>query len=106
MNVLFISYDGLTDPLGQSQILPYICGLRQKGHQYSILSFEKPDRFNVNQAAVKILLNRCNIPWEHHFYTKNPPVLSTLLDLKAMKQAIEIHVRNNDCHALHCRSGR
>jgi len=24
--VLYLSYDGLTDPLGQSQILPYVKG--------------------------------------------------------------------------------
>ena len=28
--ILYISYDGITDPLGQSQILPYIIGLTKK----------------------------------------------------------------------------
>lgn len=35
---LFITYDGLTDPLGQSQILPYILGLRQRGYEFHVLS--------------------------------------------------------------------
>ena len=29
--VLYISYDGMTDALGQSQVLPYLCGLAQRG---------------------------------------------------------------------------
>ena len=43
--VLYITYDGLTDPLGQSQILPYLKGLAKHGYQFTILSFEKKDRF-------------------------------------------------------------
>ena len=39
--VLYITYDGLADPLGQSQILPYIKGLSSKELQFTILSFEK-----------------------------------------------------------------
>lgn len=29
---LYLSYDGMTDPLGQSQVLPYIIGLQKKRH--------------------------------------------------------------------------
>ena len=39
--VLYISYDGLTDPLGQSQILPYLQHLAKESYQFTILSFEK-----------------------------------------------------------------
>ena len=28
--VVFLSYDGITDPLGQSQILPYLFGISSK----------------------------------------------------------------------------
>jgi hypothetical protein len=40
-HILYITYDGLTDFLGQSQVLPYILGLEEKGYRFSILSFEK-----------------------------------------------------------------
>lgn len=39
--VLYVSYDGLTDPLGQSQILPYLVGLTKKGFAFTVVSFEK-----------------------------------------------------------------
>ncbi len=37
---LYITYDGLSDPLGQSQILPYLKGL-SKDVSWTVLSFEK-----------------------------------------------------------------
>ena len=44
-NILFISYDGMTDPLGQSQVIPYLQGLSKKGFQFYLLSCEKPEAF-------------------------------------------------------------
>ena len=42
--ILYITYDGLLDPLGQNQILPYILGLNKNGYKFIILSFEKNDK--------------------------------------------------------------
>ena len=44
--VLFIAYDGLTDPLGQSQIIPYLAGLSKANYQFTILSVEKKQRLS------------------------------------------------------------
>jgi hypothetical protein len=41
MKVLYLTYDGLTDPLGQSQVLPYIVGLSKKDIDFTVISFEK-----------------------------------------------------------------
>ena len=38
--ILFITYDGLCDQLGESQIIPYFIHLRKK-YEINILSFEK-----------------------------------------------------------------
>ena len=40
MKTLYLSYDGLTDPLGQSQVLPYIMGLGDKGFRFAIITFK------------------------------------------------------------------
>ena len=53
--VLYLSYDGMTDPLGQSQVLPYLIGLKKKGHAISLVSFEKPDRFQSEATIIKTL---------------------------------------------------
>lgn len=41
MKSLYVTYDGLLDPLGQSQVLPYLRRLHAAGHEFVILSFEK-----------------------------------------------------------------
>ena len=41
MKVLYVAYEGVSEPLGQSQILPYLTGLVERGHQIEILGFEK-----------------------------------------------------------------
>ena len=40
--VLYISYDGLLDPLGQSQVVPYVRELARRGVALTVISFEKP----------------------------------------------------------------
>ena len=39
--VLYISYDGISEPLGQSQIIPYLKKLANN-NEIHIISFEKP----------------------------------------------------------------
>ena len=47
MNVLYLSYDGMTDPLGQAQVIPYLQELSSKhGHTYTLISFEKKERYD------------------------------------------------------------
>ncbi len=51
---VFLSYDGMTDPLGQSQVLPYLEGLAASGHRIHIVSAEK----STNSTASEMLLER------------------------------------------------
>jgi len=52
-NILYLTYDGLTDQLGQSQILPYIIGLTKIGYHFSIISAEKDEFFEEEKAKLK-----------------------------------------------------
>jgi glycosyltransferase involved in cell wall biosynthesis len=103
-NVLYLSYDGMTDPLGQSQVLPYLIGLSKKGFQFTLISFEKPDRYSQEKAKIEALCEEHNIHWKPLIYTKNPPVISTILDIRKMKKnAFALH--QEKCFQLvHCRS--
>ena len=47
--ILYISYDGMTDQLGQSQVIPYMQGLAKLGQKITILSAEKKDAFFKNE---------------------------------------------------------
>ena len=39
--VLYLTRNGLLEPLGQSQIFPYLCGL-SRHYRFTLISFEKP----------------------------------------------------------------
>ena len=104
INVLYISYDGMTDTLGQSQVIPYLKGLTNEGFSFTILSCEKKLNFKRNQSIVRLFLEESSIKWEPIFYTKKPPIFSTIYDfLKLQVKAIELHKVNN-FKIVHCRS--
>ncbi len=59
----YISYDGLLDPLGNSQILPYLEGLSDRGFKFVVLSFEKVDREKKLINELNKRLKSKNISW-------------------------------------------
>src|SRR3989338_1072994 len=79
---LYITYDGLLDPLGRSQVLPYILGLNQRGWRLIVLSFEKPEqrRRQAFQELWTVLAAR-GIEWQPLRYHKTPAVIATSYDV-------------------------
>lgn len=102
--VLYISYDGMTDPLGQSQVLPYLIGLSKEGYDITIVSAEKKDNYKTNVAAIKHLLSQNGISWHKVFYTKKPPIISTLFDLFKISKLIKKIDKTLQFDLIHCRS--
>jgi len=102
--ILYLSYDGMTDPLGRSQVLPYLIGLSEKGYRFHLISFEKKDSFHKHSKTVKELTNSAGIEWHPLSYTKNPPVLSTVLDVVRMERKSKELIRQFNIQAVHCRS--
>ncbi|MBL7777859.1 MAG: glycosyltransferase [Chitinophagales bacterium] len=102
--VLYISYDGMTDPLGQSQVIPYLEGLSKLGYKITLISFEKPERVSKNKPGIHKTLQQANIDWHPLPYTKHPPVLSTIYDLWRMKKLAQKLHRQKNFHLVHCRS--
>jgi hypothetical protein len=104
MNVLYLTYDGLTDNLGQSQILPYVFYLQNHGHTMHIVSCEKPNAFNDRYATIQPMLAANKVQHTPLFYTKRPPVLSTVIDVcKLIHTAKKLH-KQQAFDVVHCRS--
>ncbi|MEA3447493.1 MAG: glycosyltransferase family 4 protein [Bacteroidota bacterium] len=104
MRVLYISYDGMTDSLGQSQVIPYLAELSKNGHEFHVLSAEKPDAFQSGKMHIAALLDKHNIHWHPVTYTKRPPVISTIRDIRTLKKhAANLH-KSHQFDACHCRS--
>lgn len=78
---VFISYSGLLEPLGQSQVLPYVRGLAKAGHRMIVISFEKATAEKERPAALRSALEREGIRWFALRYHRRLAVLSTLFDV-------------------------
>lgn len=102
--VLYISYDGMTDSLGQAQVIPYLKGLVKEGHEIHILSCEKTATFKINQDSISMLLFESGIHWHPLMYTKKPPVFSTFYDIIKLKKKAKALERRMNFDVVHCRS--
>jgi glycosyltransferase involved in cell wall biosynthesis len=103
-SVLYITYDGLTDPLGQSQILPYLKVLTKHGYQFTILSFEKKVRYENEGHMVQEIVDAVGIQWVPLTFTAKPPVLSKMYDRYRMLQTALSLYRQKKFELVHCRS--
>lgn len=103
-HVCYVTYDGLTDPLGGSQILPYLRGLAGRGHRIEIVSCEKPGRLENGRAAVEQACREAGIAWHPLAYHKRPPILSTLYDLDRLKRKVLQLDARDRFDIVHCRS--
>ncbi|MCZ4407263.1 glycosyltransferase [Cryomorphaceae bacterium 1068] len=102
--VLYLTYDGLTDPLGQSQILPYLEGLSERGHRITILSFEKTKPFARLENTIQRRCKKVGLEWKPLQYTKNPPILSTIKDLQRLETEVRDLHGQEPFDLIHCRS--
>lgn len=101
---LYISYDGMTDPLGQSQVLPYLKGLSEKGLEFHLISFEKEERFHKFKDHIQKICDEADIHWYPLSYTKKPPLLSTIYDVQRMKRLAHKLQQQHHFSVVHCRS--
>ncbi len=102
--VLYISYDGMTDPLGQSQVIPYLQKLSGHGYKFTLISFEKKIRFQKLSGHIRSILTSSGIEWKPVFFTKRPPFLSKIYDVWHLKRvAVRLHKKQN-FDFVHCRS--
>ena len=104
-NILYLSYDGITDPLGQSQVLPYVIGLSSnKNYRFTIISFEKIERYLETRQMIQNIVSEHNILWIPLSYTKRPPVFSTVWDIFKLNKTIKQILNNRSIDLIHCRS--
>jgi len=103
-NILYLSYDGMTDSLGQSQVLPYIKGITKGGYKFHIISFEKANRFEKFRTEIQAICDEHGITWHPLTYTKNPPLLSTIYDVRRMRSLARSLHKIHNFKITHCRS--
>ena len=105
MRVVYVSYDGALDPLGSSQIRPYLEGLSARGVATTLVSFEKPARWRDDEArmALAARLERAGIHWRPLAYHKWPRLPATAWDVLAGARAVQSAVERSGAALVHCR---
>ena len=80
--ILYVTYDGLMEPLGQSQVLPYLRGLAGE-FSFTILSFEKRRDWTDRQRRQRLQeqLVKAGIKWIPLRYHKRPSAPATAFDI-------------------------
>lgn len=104
-SVLFITYTGLLEPLGQSQVLAYQERLAP-GRKIHIVSFERREDLEDLQrvAAVRERIEGAGIHWHPRRYHKRPSALATLWDI-VIGSALGIRLaRAHGLQIVHARS--
>lgn len=98
--ILYLSYDGMTDALGQSQVLSYLIGLSEAGNIITLVSFEKKEAFKKSGESIKNICLSSNINWRPLKYTSWPPLFSTLYDIFVLRRTVRKYA---DVNIVHCR---
>lgn len=82
MSVLYLTYDGILEPLGQSQVLRYLERLAPE-HKIVLISFEKLDDWQQieRREALRSHIRAAGITWVPLRYHKRPSALATAYDI-------------------------
>lgn len=106
--VLYISYNGMLEPLGRSQVIPYLHQLSDEGVRFTLLSFERPAAWEPDGLLkCKKLEQRLaddGIEWRRLRYHKSPSLPATLYDIAAGISFGQALVRRNRIEMVHVRS--
>ena len=106
-SVLFISYNGMLDPLGQTQVLPYLRELAKRGVKFTLLSFERARAFTPEGAArceeLRSELKPQGIEWHWLRYHQRPSVPATIYDVLAGIRKASSLIQRNRVEMIHAR---
>ncbi|HYK89458.1 MAG TPA: glycosyltransferase [Acidobacteriota bacterium] len=106
MRVLYITHYGILEPLGQTQILPYLSGLATKGISVDILSFEKLQMLQDHSMvhAQSDRLRSLDIRWHPRAYRRSKFLPYLLADVMVTAYEIRKRCVRDGIDLLHCRS--
>jgi glycosyltransferase involved in cell wall biosynthesis len=106
--VLYISYNGMLEPLGQSQVIPYLRELSKLGVRFTLLSFERDAAFTPDGALLRGELHRQlageGIEWHYLLYHRKPSLPATIYDVVNGVRYARKLVRQNRIEMVHARS--
>jgi glycosyltransferase involved in cell wall biosynthesis len=103
--ILYISYDGMLEPLGQSQVIAYLEGLADR-YEIRLVSFEKKADWHdrSRRSALRARLRGAGIAWIPLRYHKSPTAAATGFDIAAGAVVAVWQTLRYRIGAIHARS--
>jgi glycosyltransferase involved in cell wall biosynthesis len=106
--VLYISYNGMLDPLGQSQVIPYVKELSKLGVRFWLLSYERAAAFTADgferRKLLQSELSESGIDWQVLKYHQKPSLPATAYDVALGARVASQLARRNEIDLIHARA--
>lgn len=103
-SVLYLSYDGMTDPLGRSQVLPYLQKLAARGHRIRLVSLEKPALLAAHRETVQRICDLAGIQWHPRPFRSGFLPIAVPRNLATMRKMGAAFLKQQQAEIIHCRS--
>jgi glycosyltransferase involved in cell wall biosynthesis len=102
---LYLTRNGLLEPLGQSQVLAYLRGL-SRDYRITLITYEKDeDRADaVRMDAMRAECERLGIRWLPQRFRPRPKVIAPALSMLRMVWLLRREVRGQGARLIHARS--
>lgn len=102
---LYLTRNGLLEPLGQSQVLAYLRGL-SRDYRITLITYEKDeDRADaVRMDAMRAECERLGIRWLPQRFRPRPKVIAPALSMLRMIWLVRREVRGQGARLIHARS--
>lgn len=94
----------MTDPLGQSQVLPYLRELSNHGYEFHLVSFEKHERFLAHKKHIQQICDDANIQWHPQDYHISGGLKKTFKQIRKMNKVAKYLHQRHSFQIVHCRS--
>ncbi len=83
ISTLYLCYQGIIEPLTQTQVVPYLEGMANAGYRVVLLTFEPRQLHAAEVVEWKSRLGSKGIAWHWLRYHKSPSVPATAYDIAA-----------------------
>jgi len=102
--ILYLSYTGMMEPLGRSQVLNYL-GRLGDTYNFTLISFEKPEHLadKTAIAALESEIEAMGITWIPLTYHKRPRLLASAWDMARFARRARSCVKRENIALIHAR---
>ncbi len=103
--ILYLTRNGLLEPLGQSQVMAYLRGLA-RDHEITLITYEKDeDRADdARMAQAREECERLGIRWLPQRFRSRPKIIAPALSMLRMIWLVLHEARRRDIRLVHARS--